>query len=94
MWPRREVNDANQTVEHVKHARGANHTHGSGDEFAQNPLSLPSGPITRLEAKCFKEALNVLIQGNWADFENVKTKMDSNDNQGLLHVIKAIEEAN
>jgi hypothetical protein len=55
-------------------------------------LSLPSGPITRLRDKRFKEALNGLIQENWADSK--KTKMGSNNNQGLVHVIKAIEEDN
>ncbi|XP_031251426.1 uncharacterized protein LOC116109337 [Pistacia vera] len=45
-------NDANQGAGHV------NHTSGNGAEFAQDPLSLPSGPITRLRAKRFKEALN------------------------------------
>jgi len=55
-------------------------------------LSLPSGPITRLRAKRFKEALNGLIQDNLADSE--KTKMGSNNNQGLVHVIKTIEETN
>jgi hypothetical protein len=33
-------NDASQETGH------ANHTHGNGAEFAQDPLSLPSGPIT------------------------------------------------
>jgi hypothetical protein len=49
-------NDASQGAGH------ANHTHGNGAEFAQDPLSLPSGPITRLRAKRFKEALNGQIQ--------------------------------
>ena len=78
--------DANQGARH------ADHTHGNGAEFAQDHLSLPSGPITRLRAKRFKEALNGLIQEKWADSK--KTKMGSNNNQGLVHVIKAIEEAN
>jgi hypothetical protein len=78
--------DANQGAGH------ADHTHGNGAEFAQDRLSLPSGPITRLRAKRFKEALNGLIQEKWADSK--KTKMGSNNNQGLVHVIKAIEEAN
>ncbi|KAL5540105.1 hypothetical protein UlMin_045712 [Ulmus minor] len=79
-------NDANQGARH------ADHVHGNGAKFAQDHLSLPSGPITRLRAKHFKEALNGLIQENWADSK--KTKMGSNNNQGLVHVIKAIEEAN
>lgn len=79
-------NDANQGAGH------ADHTHGNGAEFAQDRLSLPSGPITRLRAKRFKEALNGLIQEKWADSK--KTKMGSNNNQDLVHVIKAIAEAN
>jgi hypothetical protein len=97
-------NDASQGAGH------ANHTHGngaefaqdplslpsgpitSGAEFAQDPLSLPSGPITRLRAKRFKEALNGLIQENGADSK--KTKMGSNNNQGLVRVIKAVGEVN
>ena len=78
--------DANQGAGQV------DHTLGNGVEYAQDPLSLPSGPITRLRAKRFKEALNGLIQENWADSK--KTKMGSNNNQGLVHAIKAIEEAN
>jgi hypothetical protein len=79
-------NDANQGAGHVDHTRG------NGAKVAQDPLSLPSGPITRLRAKHFKEALNGLIQENWADFK--KTKMGSNNNLGLVHVIKTIEKAN
>jgi hypothetical protein len=78
--------DANQGAEHVDHARGI------GAEVAQDPLSLPSGPITRLRAKRFKEVLNGLIQENWANSK--RTKMGSNNNQGLVHVIKAIKEDN
>jgi hypothetical protein len=78
--------DANQGAGH------ADHTRGDGAKVAQDPLSLPSSPITRLRAKRFKKALNGLIQENWADSK--KTKMGSNNNQGLVHVIKAIEEDN
>jgi hypothetical protein len=79
-------NDASQGAGH------ANHTHGNGAEFGQDPLSLPSGPITRLRAKRFKEALNGLIQENGVDSK--KTKMGPNNDQGLVHVIKAIDEVN
>ena len=87
-------NDAIQGAEYAEDERGADHTHGSGDKFAQDPLSLSSGPITRLRAKHFKEALIGLIQEKWADCEKMKTKMGPNDNQGLVHVIKAIWGAN
>jgi hypothetical protein len=78
--------DANQGAKH------ADHTRGNGAKFAQDPLSLPSGPITRLRAKRFKEALNGLIQEIGANSK--KTKISSNNNHGLVHVIKAIEEVN
>jgi hypothetical protein len=51
-----------------------------------------SCPITRLRAKRFKEALNGLIQENGVDSK--KTKMGPNNNQGLVHVIKEIDEVN
>jgi hypothetical protein len=76
----------------TKGAGHADHTRGNGAEVAQDPLSLSNGPITILRAKRFKEAVNGLIQENWADSK--KTKMSSNNNQGLVHVIKAIEEDN
>jgi hypothetical protein len=79
-------NDANQGAGHANHARG------NEVEVTQDPLSLPSGPITRLRAKRFKEALNRLIEENGANSK--KTKMGSNNNQGLVHVIKAIDEVN
>ena len=78
--------DAHQGAGH------ADHTSGNGAEFVKDPLSFSSGPITRLRAKRFKEALNGLVQEIWADSRN--PKMGSNNNQGLVHVIKAIEEAN
>jgi hypothetical protein len=53
-----EKNDANQRAGHADYKRG------NEAEFAQDPLSLPSSPITRLRAKCFKEALNGKIQKN------------------------------
>jgi hypothetical protein len=80
-------NDANQGAGHANHTRGPI---TSGAKFAQDPLSLPSGPITRLRAKRFKEALNGLILESGANSK--KTKMGSNNNQGLVHVIKAIDE--
>ena len=88
------VCDAIQGAEYAKDERGADHTHGSGDKFVQDPLSLSSGPITRLRAKHFKEALIGVIQEKWADSEKMETKMGPNDNQGLFHVIKAIWGAN
>jgi hypothetical protein len=96
--------DASQGAGHANHTRGNGAEFAqeplslpsgpitSGAEFGQDPLSLPSGPITRLRAKRFKEALNGLIQENGVDSK--KTKMGPNNDQGLVHVIKAIDEVN
>ncbi|KAB1213154.1 DNA-binding protein RHL1 [Morella rubra] len=54
-------------------------------EHTRDPLLLPSGPITRLKAKHFKEALNGLIRERWDD--TTKTEMGTNNNQGLVYVI-------
>ena len=71
--------------------QGDNHTPVSGDEFGQYFLSFTSGPITRLKAKLFQEALNGLIQKNWADSKIMKTNMGPSDNHGLVYIIQAIE---
>ncbi|KAB1220619.1 hypothetical protein CJ030_MR3G009431 [Morella rubra] len=70
----------------------AEHTRDNRDdvEHTRDPLSLPSGPITRLKAKRFKEALNGLIQESRVG--TTKTKMGANNNQDLVHVIRASEE--
>jgi hypothetical protein len=98
------ISNANQGVGHANHTcgNGAEFTQDplslpigpitSGAEFPHDPLSLPGGPIVRLRAKRFKEALNGLIQENGVDSK--KTKMGSNNNQGLVHVIKTIDEVN
>ena len=36
------------------------------DEAYSDPIQVPAGPVTRARAKKFKEALNGLIQGTWA----------------------------
>ena len=46
-------------MQEEEHSRGLGETQG---QRSRDPLSLPSGPITRLRAKRFKEALNGLIQ--------------------------------
>ena len=52
----------------------------------KDPLQVPVGPITRARAKKFKEALNGLIQGLWADSN---CKMESNKNLRILNLIQA-----
>ena len=39
-------------------------------ETLQDPLHVPSGPITRARSKKINEVFVGLIQENWADFKN------------------------
>ena len=55
-----------------------------------DPLHVLVGPITRVRAKRFKEALNGLIQDTWADSDLIKSKMSPYEDQGLINIIKAI----
>ncbi|XP_012853151.1 PREDICTED: uncharacterized protein LOC105972719 [Erythranthe guttata] len=58
---------------------GENDANGTiRDEVHQEPLSLPSGPITRLRAKRFKEALYGLIQEEVEMANNWRPNMSSN----------------
>ncbi|PON80570.1 hypothetical protein PanWU01x14_001260, partial [Parasponia andersonii] len=50
---------AQPPVQEEKHSRGLRGTQG---QYSYDLLNLPSGLITRLRAKRFKEALNGLIQ--------------------------------
>jgi hypothetical protein len=59
--------------------------------FENNTLLHVAGTIYT-SISLIKEALNGLIQENEADSK--KTKMGSNNNQGLVHVIKAVGEVN
>ncbi|PON58602.1 hypothetical protein PanWU01x14_164920, partial [Parasponia andersonii] len=56
-------NDANVAaqphVQEEEHSRELRRTQG---QYSRDPLSLPSGAITKLREKRFKEALNGLIQ--------------------------------
>lgn len=58
-----EGSDSNQGVEH-------GHKCWNGAKHAQGSVSLLSGLIMRLNAKCFMQTLNRPIQENWADYEN------------------------
>ena len=71
----------------------ANGTTPKHDGHSRDPLSLPSGPITRLRAKRFKEALNVLVQQvgevtyTWRPDKSPKQAQEC-----LVNVIKALED--
>jgi hypothetical protein len=71
--------------------QGDDHTPVSGAEFGQDFLSFSSGPITRVKAKLFQEALNGLIQKNWVDSKIVKANVGPSVNQGLVHIFRAIK---
>ena len=55
----------------------------------KDPLHVPIGPITRARSKKIKEALNGLIQDIWAESKVIMPKLGPNENQGLIHLIKA-----
>ncbi|KAI9153187.1 hypothetical protein LWI28_007432 [Acer negundo] len=67
---------------------------GGNDENKEaalrGPLLVPAGPITRVRAKRFKEALDGLIQDTWADSEVLNSKMNPHEDQCLINVINAI----
>lgn len=70
--------DANTGAGHLREIEFAKH--------ASDPLTLPSGPITRLKAKHFKEALNGLIQDNWADFAKIQPNVILDDGPSLVKI--------
>ena len=64
-------------------------------QHSHDPLSLPSGPITRLRAKRFKEVLNRLIQHIGEMANAWRPDISPNQIQGsLVTMIKVLEESN
>ena len=63
-------------------------------QLAHDPLSLPKGPITRLRAKRFKEALNRLIQ-HQDEMANIEMSNINSSHTGvaLVTLIKVLEDA-
>ena len=52
---------------------------------SNDPLNIPTGPITRARAKRVKEALNTLIQRTWIK--------QATNNSGIgVHTMKAMDE--
>ena len=51
----------------------------------KDPLEVPLGPITRLRAKKFKEAINGLLQSTWTkvDFKHATSQED----QALINLL-------
>ncbi|PON64197.1 hypothetical protein TorRG33x02_273710, partial [Trema orientale] len=89
-------NDANVAaqphVQEEEHSRGLGETQG---QHSRDPLSLPSGPITRLSVKRFKEALNGLIQYIGEMANAWRPDISPNLIQGsLVTMIKVLEESN
>ena len=79
-------------MQEEEHSRGLDETRG---QRSRDPLSLPSGPITRLRAKRFKEALNGLVQ-NISEMTNTwRPDISPNQIQGsLITMVKVLEESN
>ena len=72
-------------------------THGLGGiqgQHPHDPLSVPIGPITRLRAKRFKEALNGLIQEVWAQANSWRPiEHGGCFHQGSMTMIRILEES-
>ena len=81
-----------QHVQEEEHSRGLGETQG---QRSRDPLSLPSGPITRLRAKRFKEALNGLVQHIGEMANTWRPDISPNQIQGsLITMVKVLEESN
>jgi hypothetical protein len=52
--------------------RGGDEHHGGPS--LKDSLQVPDGPITRSRAKKIKEAMQGLVQSNWAEFANLSSK--------------------
>ncbi|PON79003.1 hypothetical protein PanWU01x14_015040, partial [Parasponia andersonii] len=64
-------------------------------QYSHDPLSLPNGPITRLRAKRFKEALNGLIRHIGEMANAWRPDISPNQIQGsLITMIKVLKESN
>ena len=79
-------------MQEEEHSRGLGETQG---QRSRDPLSLPSGPITRLRAKRFKEALNGLVQHIGEMANTWRPDISPNQIQGsLISMVKVLEESN
>ncbi|PON54370.1 hypothetical protein PanWU01x14_195990, partial [Parasponia andersonii] len=88
--------DANIAAQpHMQEEEDSRGLGGTQGQHSRNPLSLPSGPITRLRAKRFKEALNGLIQ-HIGEMTNVwRPDISQNQIEGsLITMIKVLKESN
>jgi len=63
--------------------------------YANDPLEVPIGPITRARAKKVKEALNEIVQNIWnkMNLEGLGTFKD-HEGQHLIHLVQVEEEPN
>ena len=55
-------------------------------------MHVPVGPITKARSKKIKEALNGLIQEIWADSNMRHSKFGPKEDEGVINLIKAIED--
>ena len=67
-----------------------------GDEIQQedkptsnDPLKIPSGPITRARSKSIKEALNGLVQEAWTKQMAIGSTIEDKDAENVTNVIWA-----
>ena len=56
---------------------------------SNDPLKIPSGPITRARSKSIKEALNRLVQEAWANQMAIGSTIENKDAENVTNVIWA-----
>ena len=56
---------------------------------SNDPLKIPSGPITRARSKSIKEALNGLVQEAWAKQMAIGSTIEDKDAENVTNVIWA-----
>ena len=65
---------------------------GTTNKWSVDPIQVPIGPVTRARAKRFKETLNLLIQGIWAEESSWRSKGDAKSVlQDWVFVVQAVE---
>ena len=56
---------------------------------SNDPLKIPSGPITRARSKSIKEALNGLVQEAWTKQMAISSTLENKDVENVTNVIWA-----
>ena len=70
-------------------ARGVDEIQQEDNSTSNDPLKIPSGPITRARSKSIKEALNGLVQEAWTKQMAIGSTIEDKDAENVTNVIWA-----